>query len=617
MRNDLRRTAALLGTGLALLGCDSGTSPPPPPPPPVTQDLVILHTNDIHSYLMGASPEADYTPATTGDDATQGGMARLASAVATARAAAATSSTPVLLLDAGDFMMGSLFETISTNAAAELAMMHALGYDATTIGNHELDWGPDGLALVLKAAVTNGTAVPIVASNMVFNPTDAGDDNLQAFATAGVITTKLVKTVGSIKVGIFGLLGSDAAKVAVLKAPLTFTDIVDASKQMVADLRTNDHVDVVIALSHSGIYSDGTGEDADLATNVPGIDVIVSGHSHDTLAAPFPIGHTLIVTAGCYTRYLGDLHLTITKGDSAGAAATVAFGGYTLHPIDDQITADAPTQTAVESYVAGVDQAFSKTGLSYRQVVGETSFDLPLPVSAEAPVGNLVTDAYRTVTAALQPDAPPAIAIEGNGQIRSDIVKGKTGLIWFADLFRVLPDGIGPDGNPGYPLVTFYLNAKDLVSGLEFDAAQDVVPRDFFLQASGLSATYDMTKLAFARITGVALTTAAGPQPLDPADTTTCYKVVTTNYVAGFLGLVASQTGGLLSVTAKEADCATPIADPTTRFVDADPATDGVQELKGWQALLKYVSGFPDTNGDAIPDLPAAYGAAQGRIVAQ
>ncbi len=616
MRNDLRRTAALLGTGLALLGCSGGTSPPPPLP--VTQDLIILHTNDIHSYLMGASPEADYTPATTGADATLGGMARLASAVAMARAAAkAANNTPVLLLDAGDFMMGSLFETISASAAPELAMMHTLGYDATTIGNHELDWGPDGLALILQAAITNGTSIPIVASNMLFNPGDPGDDNLQALATAGVISTKLVKTVGSIKVGIFGLLGSSAAEVAALKAPLTFTKIADASAQMVADLRNNDQVDVVIALSHSGIYSDGTGEDADLATNVPGIDVIVSGHSHDTLSAPVQIGNTLIVTAGCYTSYLGDLHLTITKGAKAGDAATVAMAGYTLHSIDDQIAGDAPTQTAVESYVASVDQAFAGTGLSYRQVVGETSFDLPLPVSAEAPVGNLVTDAYRTVTAALQPDAPPAIAIEGDGQIRSDIVKGKTGLIWFADLFRVLPDGIGPDQKPGYPLVTFYLNAKDLASGLEFDAAQEVVPRDFFLQASGLSATYDLTRPAFARVTGLALTTAAGPQPLDPTDTTTCYKVVTTNYVAGFLGLVASQTGNLLSVTAKEADCATPIADPTTRFVDADPTTDGVQELKGWQALLQYVSGFPDTNGDAIPDVPAAYAATQGRIVAE
>jgi 5'-nucleotidase / UDP-sugar diphosphatase len=613
MRHELRGTMVLLATGLALVGC-GGNSP--------TQKLVILHTNDIHSYLMGASPEADYTPATVSDDATSGGMARLASAVTSARKSAKASGTPVLLLDAGDFMMGTLFETISTKAAAELTMMNALGYDATTIGNHELDWGPDGLAAILQTAVANGTTVPIVASNMVFDPNDPGDDNLQALATAGVITTKIVKTVGSLKVGIFGILGKNASLVAALKAPLSFTDIKDASSQMVAELRQVDKVDLVIALSHSGISSDGTGEDADLANDalandVPGIDVIVSGHSHDTLAAPFRVGRTLIVTAGCYTKYLGDLQLTVTKGANPGDPASVTMDDYELLPIDDQIPGDTQTQTTVESYIAGVDQGLAGSGLSYRSVVGETNVDLPFPPSVESPVGDLVTDAYRTVSTALQPEDPPVIAVEGNGQIRSNIAKGKgNGQIWFADLFRVLPDGVGPDGNPGYPLVTFYLNAKDLASGFEFDAAQDVVPPELFLQVSGLSVSYDMTKAPFARVTGVALTTAGGSQPLDLTNTSTCYKVVTTNYVAGFLGFVSDQTGGLLSVTAKDSDCVTPV-DATTRFVDADPNTAGVQELKGWQALLQYVSGFPDTNGDSIPDVPAAYVTTQGRIVAQ
>ena len=120
---------------------------------------------------MGASPEADYTPATVGRRHHPGGMARLASAVATARTrGGGRARRRCCLLDAGDFMMGTLFETISAKVAAELAMMHALGYDATTIGNHELDWGPDGLAAILQAAVANGKTVPIVASNMVFDP---------------------------------------------------------------------------------------------------------------------------------------------------------------------------------------------------------------------------------------------------------------------------------------------------------------------------------------------------------------------------------------------------------------------------------------------------------------
>jgi hypothetical protein len=121
-----------------------------------------------------------------------------------------------------------------------------------------------------------------------------------------------------------------------------------------------------------------------------------------------------------------------------------------------------------------------------------------------------------------------------------------------------------------------------------------------------------MTRPAFARITGAAL----GSVPLDRTDTATCYKVVSTNYVAGLLGVVSQQTGGLLQVVPKAADCAT-VVDPTTNLIDADPVAADVQELKDWQALLKYVSGFPDTDGNQIPNIPDAYRMVQGRIVGQ
>src|SRR5262249_24444302 len=80
------------------------------------QKLLILHTTDIHSHLMGFAPEADYTPASPNDDLTQGGMARLAAAIGSAKAAATADGTPVLLLDAGDFMMGTLFQFLATQA---------------------------------------------------------------------------------------------------------------------------------------------------------------------------------------------------------------------------------------------------------------------------------------------------------------------------------------------------------------------------------------------------------------------------------------------------------------------------------------------------------------------
>jgi len=592
-----------------------GSAGAPDDGPRTAQKLLLLHTNDLHSHLMGFGPERDYTPATTGDDATHGGFARLATAIGRARAGAAGAGRAVLQLDAGDFMMGTLFELLGTLEVPELRMMQALGYDATTIGNHELDWTPAGLAAILQAAAAKQVTLPILSSNMQFSSTDPGDDALAALVQGtGALRPKLVKTVGGLKVGIFGLLGANAGQVTPQARPLTFEPIAEAAARMARELREVDHVDLVIALSHSGIDAQGNGEDADLAAAVPDIDVIVSGHTHDVLPQPAKVGETLIVTAGSYSGYLGELSLTVTPAPSAGGRASVTLDEYRLLDIDDSIPGDATTQAGLEQFIQGLDAALGIRHLGYRQVVAETPVDLPFPFYEEAPIGNLVTDAYRSVVSALDPTRPPALAFDADGQIRAPIVKGKTGEIWFTDLFQVLPIGIGPDQVPGFPLVSFYLNPKDIRSGLELNGVPQLVGSDVFLQLSGMKVELDGSKAPFQRVSRLALVTDSGDQELDVADTSTCYRVVTTNYVAGLLSLVGTVTGGALSVVAKDADCVTPV-DPTTRYVDVDPVSPGVQELKHWQALLEYVSKLPDADADGIPDVPSNYGASQGRIV--
>jgi len=620
--------ALAIAGGIAVTACGGDDDSQPPPAAGGTaggggsggggtaHKLVILHTNDLHSHLMGFGPEQDYTPLTTDDDSTVGGAARLATAIASARGRADEAKSATLLLDAGDFMMGSLFELLGTTAAPELTFMQMMGYDATTLGNHEFDWTPTGLAGILAAAQAQGVTVPIVASNTQFSDDDPSDDALAALAGSGVIQPKLVRTVGGLKVGIFGLLGASAAQVTPMAAPVTFEDIGTAAARMVTELREEDGVDLVIALSHSGIYNNGQGEDRELAKAVPGIDVIVSGHTHDSLAAPVHEGDTLIVTAGSYGRLLGELALSVTPATTSGGKAKVAVDSYALHTMDDSVGGVEQVQTAVDAYIDGIDTALADSGLGYRDVVATTEVNIGLPEYAEAPVGNLVTDAYRTVCSQLEPDDPPVVAFDANGQIRAEIEKGTTGEVWLSDLFRVTPLGIGPDQNPGFPLVTYYLNASDITSGLELGAAESALPNDFFLQVSGLKVEYDTTKPLFGRVTKVSLVTEKGEEELDPSDTDTCYKIVSTSYVAGLLGVVEEFTQGLLAVRAKDDDCKT-LVDPTTRFVDADPKKKGTQELKQWQALLGYVTAFPDTDKDGIPNIPAAYGDGQGRIIAQ
>ena len=271
-------------------GMDQGRPPSPDSGPVPVNDgpleLIILHTNDLHDQLMAWGPSADFSPATAGDDTTQGGFSRLAALIQRERAAA--TGTPVLLLDAGDFLMGSLFSWLGPTEAPALTLMQRMGYDALTLGNHELDWTPDGLAGVLAAAVDRGFSSPLLATNLVFPPGAA--TNLEAFATAGRIRRKLVKTMANgLKVGIFGLLGEGAAANAPLAGPLTFGDAVATASALVQELRQQDDVDLVICLSHGGVDETGAGEDAALAAAVPGIDVIIGGHTHVALSPPVQV----------------------------------------------------------------------------------------------------------------------------------------------------------------------------------------------------------------------------------------------------------------------------------------------------------------------------------------
>ena len=411
----------------------------------------------------------------------------------------------------------------------------------------------------------------------------------------------------------FGLMGKDAVNVTPTMSPVTFEDIAVAAARMVTELREVDQVDLVIALSHSGINGAGQGEDADLARKVPGIDVIVSGHTHDKLEAPARVGQTLIVTAGSYGSHLGRLELEVTR--RRGGVST-ALCGYRLLPIDDRIAADQAIQGQVDGFVSAIDGLLAPAGLGYRKLLAETAVDLPRGGSQEWPVGNLVVDSYRALVSALQPTEPPAVAVDANGQIRTAILAGKTGQLWFADAFRVLPIGIGPDAQPGYPLVTFFITPRELKSGLELSAAPELVGGDFFLQVSGLKTEFDRARPPFGRVTSIRLVRPDGSeQPLDLGDTTSCVKVTTTFLVGGLLGLVESLTGGALSVRPKAADCQTPITDLATRIVDRDPASPGVQELKHWQAMVGFLGRLPDSDGDGTPNVPDFYGAAQGRIV--
>ena len=138
--------------------------------------VTLLHTNDWQSRLLGAGPNAEYTPDSTDDDDTVGGVARLADLIQQRRAAAGERG-PVLVLDGGDVTMGTLFHTIAVETGTELQLMEMMGYDAVTLGNHEFDFRPEGFARMVRAAQAGGGAPPLLATNLVTDPGDPRDDD--------------------------------------------------------------------------------------------------------------------------------------------------------------------------------------------------------------------------------------------------------------------------------------------------------------------------------------------------------------------------------------------------------------------------------------------------------
>jgi len=213
--------------------------------------LTIIHTNDLQSRLLGFAPNTDFTPLTTNDDKTVGGIARVAHVIRTQRTKAPNRT---LVLDGGDWMMGTLFQTIGTFEGAELRLMQAIGYDATVIGNHEFDFKCDGLADIIESAMTHGDIPQLLLSNGNFNPNDSADDRLEALYNKGVIQPHFVIEKNGIRIGLFGLIGKQAVSVAPYTDPMTFDDPIESAKKMVSYLKEKENAEVIICLTHSGVW---------------------------------------------------------------------------------------------------------------------------------------------------------------------------------------------------------------------------------------------------------------------------------------------------------------------------------------------------------------------------
>ena len=307
--------------------------------------FTILHTNDLHSNLIGMAPASDYSPSTLNGDKTRGGFARLATLIAKRKEARAGQG-PVLILDAGDYSMGTAFAAATRETGCELQLLSLMGCDVTTFGNHDFDLGPDGTAQAIAAAAKAGHVPVVVASNTDFSANEPTLAGLQQLAKNGLVRRYLVIDRGGMRFGIFGLLGKEAQFYTGGAAPAKFADPIEAAREMVKLLRETEKVDVVIALSHGGMEKgkDGRftdGEDVRIAAAGSGIDVVIGAHSHTELHEPVMVnGRTPVVQTGKYGENLGELVISLDGGN-------LAVESYRLIPVDipSWVTAPSPTRS--------------------------------------------------------------------------------------------------------------------------------------------------------------------------------------------------------------------------------------------------------------------------------
>ncbi|MFA5654675.1 MAG: metallophosphoesterase [Desulfomonilia bacterium] len=582
--------------------------------------FTILQTSDVHHHASGYGPFLDYTPLdTTDSDSVTGGYARLATLINRIRAEQADKGIPTLLFDSGDFTMGTVYD-LSAADPISLKFISMMGYDAVTLGNHEFDWSPSGLAMMLANGAASGFNVPVVASNTLIpegNP-------LQAIKDAGLIVEKkVIEYPYGVKVGVLGIMGRDADSKAPVAAPVTFDHDYAAIQRQVNDLRNKHGAQLVIVLSHGGVDNRGAGDDADLAANVRGIDIIASGHYHTATADAFVMGDpgTIIFSPGEYGEYLSRLDVTYNV-----LLRKVVHFEFTLVPVDDTVPGDPAIQAMVEAYHASMNASLVSLGVTLEGPVSRTDFALELDALKETGLGNLAADSVRSVASSLAPfnDGNPCdFSVVASGVIRDNIYPGTTSLITFADIYNVLPLGISPDTAqpvPGYPLMSVYVTAGDLRNICE--AALTVAPvigSDFYLNFSGLKVDYDPGYAPYYQgVRGVALYDPADTfclgeaTPLDLLDEDTVYHCVVDLYALQMMGVV---TGMGLQIIPRYADGT--IIDPSLylgRRIDAG-ADPGVQELKEWMALLSFLGHAFPADGYGIPEaLYGLDGAALGRI---
>ncbi|MBI5624565.1 MAG: 5'-nucleotidase C-terminal domain-containing protein [Elusimicrobia bacterium] len=359
---------------------------------------------------------------------------------------------PRILLDAGDWYQGTPEGTLSKGKVM-VEIYNAMGYDAIALGNHEFDFGVDNVKSLVK-----GMRVPVVGCNTYDAKTGKRVDFLKPW---------IVKKIGGVKIGIFGLLTTKMGGLVLPKQiqGLEFRREVDEAKKAVAALK-DEGATVIIALSHLGFETPERAPfegDQTLAASVPGIDLIVGGHSHTFLKEPVRDATygTLITQAGANLSIAGRTLLEIDPDTKK----VIASSDKHVELWEDEYGQDPEVAKVVQKYV-------DEIGNALEVIVATAATPVPHHRNMkESPMGDWMTDCARDWT-------KTEIVFQNLGGIRASIAAGP---VTMREIFNIMPFENS--------MVNMSMTGSQVRDVLERGAGGKG-----YMQVSGMTTVYDLSR---------------------------------------------------------------------------------------------------------------------------
>lgn len=461
-------------------------------------DFTVIHTNDLHSYVGGIGPDALFTAEQSDEDPVFGHYARLTYKISETKEKLDAKREPYILIDAGDFYAGTLFQILGPNekipVMPELEFFLYNKYDFSTIGNHEFDAKDIGFYHMLNKVDGKKDNFKILASNLIFNNEKSlwkkfyqeykGHEHNSLLTNLYI--KELVKENQKLKVGFIGILGPDGAKVSITnRSDARFVGMNDETvkfefdalyahlQKLVDKLKNEYNVDVVVMTMHAG-----TPEDNQIAENVNGIDVIISGHTHELYEVPRHLNNTIITQVKCYGNYLGVLPLKWN-----GKTVELQNNQPTYKIIDDKVPVDKKYMKLVDKYIGSINEHMSRYNYRYDTPIFQAKKSAKrIDGQTHNEVGRLVSSAIKKQynLSKKESEEPIDIFFTSLGLVRADLhLPKKPTPYQFSDTFKFLPLGASADGEPGFPIVTFYLSKKEVRLLINFMEIYKHLSEDF------------------------------------------------------------------------------------------------------------------------------------------